>query len=374
MSILIQYPNQRLSQSGIGNPVFDTDIVNINENLLESLTDVYGLDNNSFAIISGFAFNAGYFTPGIVFMKGKFYKTTTNTTWDKYLQGVETDVYPAVHSDASSYPTYRIYTAIQSNTQWNGMPALSPSTIDSYRLNLKYLRTIAETAATTTNSGRVELATSTETQATTSIDATRAVTPSGLASRTATETRTGIVALATVGEVATGTDTTKAVTAAGVKPLIDGLQGNIDDEALTRLSQINGSWNTYSLGSLSPYIDFNPESLPLVVINKIGSVVYYNLKLNFNLLTGWGSSNGMILSTPVISSYYNDILNFPSETVGYCSINDSLVKSPITVIPAFSTSENKLYFSLTKFDNSYFAEGQSYIIRCCGFYPATPLS
>lgn len=62
--------------------------------------------------------------------------------------------------------------------------------------------------------GVVELATDVETQ--TGTDATRAVTPFGLASRVASDTAKGMVELATSAEVLTGTDATRAVTPAGV--------------------------------------------------------------------------------------------------------------------------------------------------------------
>lgn len=73
--------------------------------------------------------------------------------------------------------------------------------------------------ATTEVMGVVELATAAEVQAGT--DDERAVTPAGLAARTATETRTGVVELATAAETATGTDNTRAVHPAGLKPLLD---------------------------------------------------------------------------------------------------------------------------------------------------------
>jgi hypothetical protein len=64
--------------------------------------------------------------------------------------------------------------------------------------------------ASTTQAGIVELADNTETQAGT--DATRAVTPAGLTSRTATELQTGIAELANQAETNTGTDDTRIVT------------------------------------------------------------------------------------------------------------------------------------------------------------------
>ena len=73
---------------------------------------------------------------------------------------------------------------------------------------------ITARTATETRTGIVELATSAETQ--TGTDALKAVTPAGLSARTATETRTGIVELATSAETQTGTDALKAVTPAGL--------------------------------------------------------------------------------------------------------------------------------------------------------------
>lgn len=66
------------------------------------------------------------------------------------------------------------------------------------------------------------LATNAETQAGTST--TRAVTPAGLASRTSTTTRTGIVELATDAEAVTGTDTSRAVTPSGLAAAVGKIQ------------------------------------------------------------------------------------------------------------------------------------------------------
>lgn len=72
----------------------------------------------------------------------------------------------------------------------------------------------AEWVATDTQSGPVELATNAEVQAGT--DTSRAVTPAGLSARTATDTRTGLIELATNAEVQAGTDTGRAVTPGGL--------------------------------------------------------------------------------------------------------------------------------------------------------------
>jgi phage-related tail fiber protein len=73
---------------------------------------------------------------------------------------------------------------------------------------------LASRTATDARTGLVELATDAEVQAGT--DTARAVTPAGLASRTATETRTGVVELATIAETQTGTDSQRAVTPLGL--------------------------------------------------------------------------------------------------------------------------------------------------------------
>lgn len=75
--------------------------------------------------------------------------------------------------------------------------------------------------ASTSAAGIVELATSAETQA--GSDATRAVTPAGLAATTATEIRAGVVELATSAEAIAGTDTARAVTPAGLAAAVTGL-------------------------------------------------------------------------------------------------------------------------------------------------------
>lgn len=73
--------------------------------------------------------------------------------------------------------------------------------------------------ATTTVKGKVELATDAEAQAKT--DTAKALTPSNLATITASTTATGLVELATSPETVTGTDTQRATTPAGVKAALD---------------------------------------------------------------------------------------------------------------------------------------------------------
>ena len=77
---------------------------------------------------------------------------------------------------------------------------------------VKALASASVSGATTTAAGIIEIATDAEVK--TGTDADRAVTPSGMSSRTATETRTGILEIANASEVLAGTDNDRAVTAA----------------------------------------------------------------------------------------------------------------------------------------------------------------
>jgi hypothetical protein len=94
---------------------------------------------------------------------------------------------------------------------------------------------LAARIATETRTGIVELATATEVQAGT--DPVRAITPAGLAARIATETRTGLVELATEAEVQAGTDPVRAVTPAGLASLTSdtGRRGLIEIAHVTEV-------------------------------------------------------------------------------------------------------------------------------------------
>ena len=87
--------------------------------------------------------------------------------------------------------------------------------------------------------GIVELATPAETQSGT--DTTRAVTPAGLISRTATDSRTGVVELATSAETQAGTDATRAVTPSGLTSAGLGPGGRLG----INTKGATGNWNSY---------------------------------------------------------------------------------------------------------------------------------
>lgn len=95
--------------------------------------------------------------------------------------------------------------------------------------------TYSNPGATTSNSGVVTLATPEEVAAGT--NASKAVTPATLLSRTATADRAGLVELATAAETTAGTDDSRAVTPAGAKASLDARAAS-SAEALAGLSGV----------------------------------------------------------------------------------------------------------------------------------------
>ena len=89
-------------------------------------------------------------------------------------------------------------------------------------------------SATTETQGIVELATDVEVQ--TGTDTSRAVTPKGLASRTATESRSGIAEISTQTEVEAGTDDSRIVSPKKLKALLDGRTATEDKTGLVELA------------------------------------------------------------------------------------------------------------------------------------------
>lgn len=215
MSSQIPFPNKRLAQAGIGNPLFVTDIENATEDLLEALAVLYGFASNGFAILSGFDYGAGAYTGGIVYMNGVFYRCVAGLTENQYLTPDVQDVQNKIFSDANTYPTYRIYQAVAAGAQWGGMPQFVGN-MNAYRVSIKKVYDLAVQVVNATESvrGIVELATAAEVIAGT--DTERAVTPAGLEGKTATDARKGIVELATNAETQTGTDAERAVTPAAL--------------------------------------------------------------------------------------------------------------------------------------------------------------
>jgi hypothetical protein len=148
MSTKIRFPNTRLTQTGLGNPLFVTDVENLTSNLLEAINMLLGLPASgatAFAILSGFTYTpggGGSYSAGIVYMNGLIYyfdDTGGELVEGKYLSPVPTDGNSKVFSDGNSYNTYRIYYAVSSNSQVGGMPQFT-GTMDRYRLSLTAMK------------------------------------------------------------------------------------------------------------------------------------------------------------------------------------------------------------------------------------------
>lgn len=114
------------------------------------------------------------------------------------------------------------------------------------RLYVRIGDAYVEYTASETRRGLIELATAAEVQA--GADAERAVTPAGLAALTSTELRRGIVELATNAEVQAGIDTQRAVTPAGLKSAV-GAAIQAHDGDLDALAAISGTGFAVRLGA-----------------------------------------------------------------------------------------------------------------------------
>lgn len=138
----ITFPNQRVSYSTVGNPIFITDIENANQNVTSTMKAILGIGQDTgFVILSGCKYSAGTYSSGLIVMKGVLYSVTAITA-GKYARPDTVDIFSKVFSDAVSRHTYRNYKAIQSNTQWGGMPQFTTDStgMDKYRFNIEYIK------------------------------------------------------------------------------------------------------------------------------------------------------------------------------------------------------------------------------------------
>ena len=151
--------------------------------------------------------------------------------------------------------------------------------------------------ATTTTRGQVELATNTETQ--TGTDATRAVTPASLSSRTATETRTGIAEIATQPETDAGSDDSKIVTPKKLndRAATESLSGIV--EFATDAETITGTDDTKATHpkGVKAAIDAtlpgdNPSFTTVTVTGSPSGTPDANKIYKDNIINGWIVFNG----------------------------------------------------------------------------------
>jgi hypothetical protein len=124
-------------------------------------------------------------------------------------------------------------------------------------------------SASTTAQGIVELATATETQ--TGTDTTRAVTPAGLAALTATDTRAGLVELATSAEAQGYSDTGRALTPATLAAALGGANVSLTANGYIKLpGGLILQWGLYNGGATTGTITF-PVAFPTACFGVLGT-------------------------------------------------------------------------------------------------------
>jgi hypothetical protein len=134
MSTKIQFPNNRLTYTGKAGPIFDTDIENLTQNLLQMVNILLGLPSNGFAILQGFTYASGAYSSGFVYMNGVIYYCT-GLVENKYLAPNPTGAFSKLHNDLVSRNTYTIYNAVQNDTAVGGMPQFVGN-MDQYRISI----------------------------------------------------------------------------------------------------------------------------------------------------------------------------------------------------------------------------------------------
>ncbi len=138
MSSEIQYPNKRLTYAGKKDPVFSSDILNLNENLIETVKILTG--NPPFAILSGLTFTqypVPYYSAGYVWInaggQSGIYYFSGGTIIGKYLAPSSSDVLPKKNSLGEINNTYKIYTTAVLNASSSTSSPVFDYNMDKYR-------------------------------------------------------------------------------------------------------------------------------------------------------------------------------------------------------------------------------------------------
>ncbi|REE92636.1 phage tail protein [Cupriavidus plantarum] len=172
---------------------------------------------------------------------------------------------------------------------------------------------LAARTATATRTGLVELATDAEAQ--TGIDTVRAVTPANLSARTATETRTGLVELATDAETQTGTDAARVVTPAN-------LSARTATETRTGLAAIASQVEANTASDDSKII--TPKKLGVYVAAAIAALV--------------DSSPATLNTLRELATALGDDPNFATTTINALALKAPLASPALTGTPTVPTA------------------------------------
>ena len=178
-------------------------------------------------------------------------------------------------------------------------------------------------SASTSKSGIVELATVTEAKAGT--DSSRAVTPAGLSAAiddyapvAASTTQSGIVELATVTEAKAGTDSSRAVTPAGLSAAIDDyapVAASTTQSGIVELATSGEALNKDNLKALTGQSGYN---LILSILAERGLIDNQWIELYAN-----GNSDGPLPRADAETVFTGtDLLLFGGVTSNYDRLND----------------------------------------------------
>jgi hypothetical protein len=144
MADLVQFPFNRNQYPGIDNPLYISDIVAANQEVLTGLAAIAGLGATDFAIFAGLQYivsvsGSNYYTPGIFYLNGVWYFQPDVFDEDNYLEPDVTGIMDYTFEDATIRPEYNV-----NYSQYTGSsgPATSPifsGNMSSYRMDLKTL-------------------------------------------------------------------------------------------------------------------------------------------------------------------------------------------------------------------------------------------
>jgi hypothetical protein len=132
----MDFPNNRLTYTGIQGPLFDDEIQNALNALYKGMNTILGFGATDFKILSGFVYTAGSpgsYTGGIVYMSGQIYYCAAGLNEGQYLIPNISQIESKPHKDGVNRNTYQVYYAVSSNTSGAGGSPIFSGNMNSYR-------------------------------------------------------------------------------------------------------------------------------------------------------------------------------------------------------------------------------------------------
>ena len=142
MSSIVPFINKRLTYPGVAGPLFDSDIQNITENLIESLLMLADIPNPGFAILGGLNYTApggvDTYSDGYIIYNGQPYYVvgfdSSGISW--WLLPTSTYTFSKNHSDSVARNTYQYFACNKTTVDpSNGTPQFVGD-MNQYRISL----------------------------------------------------------------------------------------------------------------------------------------------------------------------------------------------------------------------------------------------